>query len=486
MVDNTEAERTQVSTPEGIRLRGNMGVGELVMSVLAFASPLATVAGTMPILLMYSGKAAPSIYIIMTVMLLIFSVGFVKMSRSIENPGGFYSFVTAGLGKSAGLGGAFLAFAGYLSIGFFAPPFFAVTLQEFVTNTLHGPEIPWYWYALSLIFVTTFLAYCRIDLSAKVLTVAMVLEVMIVAVFDVAAFVIGGDVGHGFGFSFPWLTDAGIGLALLFAIGNFLGFEATVIFRDEVKDPDRTIPRATYLAVAGIGVFYVVAAWAYVAFLGGDRVKGAAETDTVGLFNSAAEQLIGTVFADVVVVLLITSVLATMLSTQNIAARYSFALATDGALPKSLGRVHQRHRSPYLSALAVGMLWALATIVFTALGVGPDVLYPIASGSGTFNVLLLMFIVSLAVLVYFLRWRRQKAESLWNTVVAPAISILFLSAVSYLAITNYSELIGGSMLLTAIFMTFSFALFIGGVLYAVYLRAKRPDIYAKLGRERIC
>jgi amino acid transporter len=237
--------------------------------------------------------------------------------------------------------------------------------------------------------------------------------------------------------------------------------------------------------VVGIGVFYVVAAWGYVAFLGADRTQGAAQANTAGLFNNSAEQLVGAVFADIVSVLLITSVLASMLSVQNIAARYSFSLAKDGALPKVLGRVHKHHRSPYMSALTVGILWAVATIVFTVLGVGPDTLYPIASGSGTFNVLLLMFVVCLAVLVYFLRRRRRNPESLWNTVVAPAISMVFLGAVTYLAITNYSELIGGSVLMTVIFMTFAFALFIGGVVYALYLRNRRPEVYAKLGRERV-
>ncbi|MFZ3572199.1 APC family permease [Streptomyces sp. BH097] len=456
------------------------------MSVLAFASPLATVAGTMPVLLMFSGKTAPGIYIITTVMLLIFSAGFVKMSRSVENPGGFYSFVTAGLGKSAGLGGAFLALIGYLCIGFFAPSFFAVTLQGFVTNTLNGPEIPWYWYAIAITAATTFLAYCRIDLSAKVLTVAMILEVVTVVAYDVASFATSDErVAHGIGFSMPWLTDSGVGVALLFAIGNFLGFEATVIFRDEVKSPDRTIPRATYLAVAGIGVFYVVAAWAYIAFLGADRAQGAARADTVGLFNNSAGQLLGTVFTDAVTVLLLTSVLATMLSTQNIAARYSFSLAQDGALPKTLGRVHHRHRSPYVSALTIGAVWTVATVVFAVAGTAPDSIYPIASGSGTFSVLLLMFIVSLAVLVHFLRRRRENPEALWNTVLAPAISMLFLGGVTYLAIINYSELIGGSTLMTVIFMAFTFALFIGGMLYALFLRKKRPSVYAKLGRERV-
>jgi len=466
------------------RLSGNMGVGELVMSVLAFSSPLTTVAGFVPVLLMFSGRTAPGIYILLTLMLLIFCVGFVKMSRTVENPGGFYSFVTAGLGKPAGLGGAFLALFGYTFIGFFAPPLFAVTLQGLVVKTVNGPDIPWYWYALGIIAVTTTLAYNRIDLSAKVLTTVMLLEVSMVVVFDIVSFAsIGGNVQHGIGFSMPWLTDAGLGLALLFAVGNFFGFEATVIYREEVKDPEKTIPRATYLAVIGIGLFYAVAAWAYIAFLGADNAQAAAEQNTVNLFNDAATALIGRIFGDVATILLITSILASMLSVQNIAARYSFSLATDRVLPSVLGRVHLRHQSPYVSALLIGVIWGVATVTFSILGVSPDNLYPIASGSGSFAVLLLMFIASLAVFIYFLRRRRSEPEPIWQTLVAPLISSMCLGGITYLAITNYSDLIAGSALLTAIFMTFTFALFFGGIAYALILRSKRPDVYGLLGRQ---
>ncbi|MGF4041910.1 APC family permease [Paenarthrobacter nitroguajacolicus] len=481
-IDAPQATRHAQET----RLSGNMGVGELVMNVLAFSSPLATVAGTLPVLLMFSGQTAPAIYVLITLMLLMFSVGFVKMSRSVKGPGGFYSFVTAGLGKPAGLGGAFLALFGYMFIGFFAPSFFGVTLNGFVMNSLNGPDVPWYWYALGIIAVTTLLAYNRIDLSAKVLTVVMLLEVAVVVVFDIASFSANGmEAVQGAVFALPSLGDATLGLALLFAVGNFFGFEATVIYRDEVKNPDRTIPRATYIAVVGIGLFYALAAWAFIAFLGPDNVQAAAESNTVNLFNDAVAALVGKIFADIAVVLLITSVLACMLSIQNIAARYSFALARDHALPTVLGRVHPKHKSPFVSALAVGVIWGAATVVFTILGVAPDVLYPIASGSGTFAVLLLMFITSFAVLVYFLRRRSFAPESIWKSIIAPLVSVIFLGVITYLAITNYPELIGGSALLTVIFMSFTFALFFGGIFYALFLRSKRPNVYARLGRQNV-
>jgi hypothetical protein len=138
-----------------------------------------------------------------------------------------------------------------------------------------------------------------------------------------------------------------------------------------------------------------------------------------------------------------------------------------------------------VSGLAVGVIWGAATVIFTILGVSPDNLYPIASGSGSFAVLLLMFITSFAVLVYFFRRRSFAPESVWKTIVAPIISVGFLGLITYLAITNYPELIGGSAVLTAIFMTFTFALFFGGIVYALFLRSRRPDVYARLGRQKI-
>ena len=49
---------------------------------------------------------------------------------------------------------------------------------------------------------------------------------------------------------------------------SFIGFEATAVFRDEARDPERTIPRATYTALLLIGVFYTLSSWAVVSAWG--------------------------------------------------------------------------------------------------------------------------------------------------------------------------------------------------------------------------
>lgn len=466
------------------RLHGEMGVGELVMSVLAFSAPLTTVAGFIPVLLSFSGNAAPAIYLAVTGLLIAFSIGFTAMGRVVLDPGGFYSFVTAGLGRPAGLGGAFLATFGYTVIGLFAPPFFAITVQSFVDETLRGPHIAWYWFALGIIAVTTSLAYHRIDLSAKVLTLIMLLEVAVVIVFDVFCFVHGGPAGGGgAGLTLPWVTDTNVGLAVLFVVGNFLGFEATVIYRDEVRDPKKTIPRATYLAVAGIGVFYAIAAWAYLAFFGSTSTQAHAEADTAGLFTSAMSELFGKTVVDVVTILLITSTLACMLSIQNVAARYLFSLGGDGVLPRVLGKVHPKHGSPSVAAPMVGVVWAVAVVLFAVAGTAPESLYAKASGAGTFAVLLLMLGASIAVLAFFARGRSPIPISPWKTTLAPALSVAGLGGVGWLAFENYSDLLGDDGPVSTILLGVTFGLFIVGLGLGGILKRTKPEVYQRIGRQ---
>jgi len=85
------------------------------------------------------------------------------------------------------------------------------------------------------------------------------------------------------------------GIALLHAILSLIGFEATAVFRDEARDPLRTIPRATYLLVILIGLFYTVSTWALITAWGDSWVVEQAVSDPSGLLPGATEQYLGVV-----------------------------------------------------------------------------------------------------------------------------------------------------------------------------------------------
>jgi amino acid transporter len=97
------------------------------------------------------------------------------------------------------------------------------------------------------------LGYRQVDLSVKVLSILVSLEFLIVLILDAAILIQGGQGGtaplNAAPFTWAAFTSGSIAIALLFNFASFIGFEATTIYSEEAKEPTRTVPRATYVAV---------------------------------------------------------------------------------------------------------------------------------------------------------------------------------------------------------------------------------------------
>ena len=203
--------------------------------------------------------------------LLFFAVGFTAMTPYVDEAGAFFSYVRKSLGFPTGIGIAFVAIVSYVAIeagvyGLLGPAGAAVV------ELFGGPALPWWLFAAVAFAVTTFLGYRNIELSSRVLGVLLTAEIAIVAVLDLVIVVQGGDHGLSNGIVNPNAIFSGsLGIGLLFAIISYVGFEATAIFRDEARTPERTIPRATYVALILIGVFYAVTSWALISGWGDDE-----------------------------------------------------------------------------------------------------------------------------------------------------------------------------------------------------------------------
>ncbi|MFJ9896759.1 APC family permease [Streptomyces sp. NPDC091280] len=478
---------SQVGPLEGAspQLQGRMGVVEVAFTVLAFAAPLASVVGVIPLVIGSAGPGAPLAFVAATLVLLVFSVGYTTMGRQLPNPGAFYAYITAGLGRAVGLAASLLAVLGYFMIGVGVSLFFGIVANGMVVNSFGGPSSPWWSYSLALVVVAGIFGYFRIDVSAKVLSAAMVLEIVVVLIFDLAVAVRGGPQGRPLTpFAFHSFRSGAVGVAMLFAVITFIGFEATAIFREETREPRRTIPRATYLAVLSMGVFYIVVTWLLVVAYGTAHATQVATTDPPGMFSDAMGRFVGTWARDVISVLVVTSVFAGVLSCQNIIARYGYSLGTDRALPSCLGRVHPRHGSPYVSSLVVSALFVVAVLAFT--GSDPATAYAWLTGAGGFPILVLMFLTSLAVLVFFHRSRGTADDSTrWHTVVAPALATAALGATLYLALTNFVLLTGGHRGTAVTLQVIVWGVFLAGIVLALVFRSRRPDVYARIGRQPV-
>ncbi len=244
-------------TPSHRRLRGTLGVWGIVFVVVAAASPLGVIGGPVPLgIASGNGVGFPAIFIISTVIVLLFAVGFTALTPHVPNAGAFYSYIGKGLGRVTGFGFAFVALISYLALEIGVYGLIGQGAQA-LFSSYGAPNIHWGVWALITLLIVAVLGHRNIDLSRNVLGVLLIAEVAIVLVLDAVVAVTGGHEGLSTGFLSPSEIVSGApGIALLFAFLSFIGFEATAVFRDEARDPVRTIPRATFLALLLIGVFY--------------------------------------------------------------------------------------------------------------------------------------------------------------------------------------------------------------------------------------
>ncbi|OBB17963.1 amino acid transporter [Mycolicibacterium setense] len=457
--------------PTGRQLRGKLGVASIVFMVVAAAAPLGVIGGVVPLgIASGNGAGFPATFVASTVVLLLFAVGFTAMTPHVDEAGAFFSYVRQSLGLPTGIGIAFVALVSYVALeagvyGLLGPA------GASVLELAGGPALPWWLFAAAAFVVTTYLGYRNIELSSRVLGVLLTAEILIVLVLDLVIVVQGGgQSGLSSGIVNPSAIFSGsLGIGLLFAMISYVGFEATAIFRDEARTPERTIPRATYLALILIGVFYAGTSWALISGWGDEQAVTRATDSGSTFLGDTAHRYIGAVGADLITVLYFTSLFACILAFHNVASRYVFALSQRDVLPARLSVPHDRHGSPHQASLWISGVVAVSVLLAVVFGLDPAAqFYTWFAGATTVGVVVLMIATSVAVLVYFASDRHR--HSLWRVGIAPALGLAGLLGALVLILTNLNDLVGGSSVLAWVIVGVLVAAFAGGV--AVGRRAR--------------
>ncbi|KFI81171.1 amino acid/polyamine/organocation transporter (APC superfamily) [Bifidobacterium psychraerophilum DSM 22366] len=472
-------------------LSGSLGVGAIVFMVVAAAAPLTVIGGGAPVgILLGNGAGFPSTYIVAGIALALFSVGLSAMARFVPKAGAFFAYIGRGLNPTWGLGAAMLALVSYTAIQ--VSVYCLIGLQISVALEAFSISLPWWAYSLMVLALTAFLGYRHIDMSSKVLGVLLIAEIAVILVLSLAIFATGGASGIHIAQSFsPQAFVSGSpGVAFMFGIASFIGFESTAIYRSEAKNPDRTIPRATYIACAFASVLYVFASWALVTAWGPDSVVEVAGStlEAGNMLQLTGERYIGSWYAVVISVLLITSLFACILSFHNVLARYMHAMGSSKALPAFLAHTHRKHHSPARASLAQSAtaLLALGIIVLSALD-------PYAqgftwfSGVATAGFVTLMLLTCAAVIAFFAKNRDLEA-GIWQTRVAPGLGGIILAVFLMMIVVNFPLLVGDSDAagnpkagaLTYGLLGLLLVFFLAGVAQAIILRLRRPQSYEEL------
>jgi len=463
--------------------KAGLTTADLVFFVVAAAAPLTVVAGVVPLAIRTGGQSAAYGYIVPGAILLLFAFGFTAMSPLIKNAGAFYSYVARGIGRPLGVGSALVALLAYNAMTICLIAGFAFYTTNML-DSLFGLDVGWQYIAAFAVVAVGVLGYCKVTLGARVLGLALGLELLVLVVYEVVMLVKGGSHDASLSVFAPDLvTHDGFGALLVLTAGGFIGFEATALYAEEARDPSRTIPRATYIAIGFLGVFYTISVWCvFIAFGPDEAVAFATGDDVANMTFVSISDYVGVWASDFAQILLCTSAFAAALAFHNAASRYYFALGRQRILPAAFGTVSRRSGTPFGGTIAQTVVNVV--VLGVAMGLGADPYLDVflwTSAPGVLGILALEGLTAVAIVAFFARDLR--GHSAWRVLVAPAVSAIGLAVLVALSVSQIDLLTAAEAKVNWALLLPIPILFVVGVGVAYLIRRRDPSAYAALGSQ---
>ncbi|MDJ0358541.1 APC family permease [Paenarthrobacter sp. PH39-S1] len=474
------------------KLKANsLGLWDVVFMAVATSAPITVMSGNVPFSVGYGvGTGTPATYIWATVILSIFAVAYVTMARYVTSTAAFYGFISRGLGRVVGLGTGYMVTFGYMVfevsiIGIFS------YFGELAFRDQLGLNVSWVVFAVVGFLLIGLLTYFEISLAAKILAVLLATEIAILAVMAFGVLFHGGGpdglmpetLNPVNAFKPNGLLVASAGLAMFIAFWSWTGFESTVMYGEESKNPKKIIPIATMIAVTGVGVFYTFVSWMSVAGNGAkESIVLAQSANPLDMFFHPTDVFVGHGWVLVMQWLMMSGSFACAMAFHNAASRYMYALGREGILPGVLGKTHKKHGSPYIASYVqtgAAILWVFG---FWFLHKDPYLdVFVLLAVLGTFSLLIVQTITMAAVFNYFRTHHPE--EKMWRTKVAPILGGAGMLGVVILMSLNLNTAAGpaASSLLFKLIPYIAAALFITGAGQALYLRKTNPLKYQTIG-----
>ena len=277
---------------------------------------------------------------------------FAEGGSRLPTSGGVYGFVEAAFGPLVGyIGGTLLWVSCVLAAG-------GVTgaLADLIASLLPWPTAGWVRIAVILVVLSPIVLVnvAGVAHGARLAGATTALKLVPLILFVV----VGAGAVHAANFSHAAPPDAqSLGRALTLAVFSLLGMEGSLCVSGEVREPNRTIPRALLIAVLLTTALYVAIQSVAQGILGSALASSKAPlADAMGSIHPLlrALMLAGTAL----------SMFGWMSSDILGSPRQLFAFARDGQLPRLLGRVSPRRHVPYVAVLC----YAAAAVVLAITG----------------------------------------------------------------------------------------------------------------------
>ncbi len=319
--------------------------------------------------------------------------------------------------------------------------------------------------AATLVFVTA-LNLASVRANASLMTVITGLKVVLLIGIAGCAFFFGDGSWANYASSSTGGTCegvpagareglAGFGAAIVAAMWSYSGATAVIVVAEEVKDPNRTLPRALFSsALILIGLYLLVNA-AYFFALPADKVASIPASSSVA--GAVIARVVGAAASTLMAAGLMLSSFGALHSTVLHMARFPFAMARDRLLPSIFATVSRNSHVPTHAVLLLGV----CAIAFAI--------------SGTFDVLTDMIIFAMLIFdfmavagVFVLRRRVPATTRSYRAWGYPFLQVIFLLGIACLTLNTLWVLPGRSLAGLGLIA-------LGLPVYAYYTRGRPPS-----------
>ncbi|MEH7299693.1 APC family permease [Neobacillus drentensis] len=388
-------------------------------------------------------------YLVGMVGMIFSALSYARMSEAFPIAGSVYSYAQRGINEHVGFFAGWVILLDYILIPALLYLVSAAALHDM------APEIPiWIW-LVAFIGINTVINFFGIEFTAKANKVIVVLELIVLVVFVVAAIIAITKGVNGAEFNFKPLYDkehfsmSAVMGAVSIAVLSFLGFDAISTLAEETKGGKKVVGRAIIFSLLVVGVLFIIQTWV-AALIWPDYASF--ENADVAFYQIA--EIAGGPW------LKWTTILATALAwgiadalvAQAAISRILYSMARDKKLPKILSKVHPKYQTPYVSTFLVATISLVVTIGFAS---------QINSLTSlvNFGALTAFLFLHLSVINYFVR--KQKSKDYLNHLVFPLIGFVIIGYVWF-------NLDPTSKKLGFVWMAI-------GIIYMIYLKLAKKD-----------
>lgn len=286
-----------------------------------------------------------------------------ELGAMFPRAGGSYVFLREAYHPAAGFIAGWLSFFVVFS-GSVAT--LAVGLAEAVASLMPVGDTARLAIALGAIAWAALVGVYGARAGARANAAAAVAKVLALAVLAFAGLSFGARHGEAAPASLGGSPLASMGLALSPVLFSYLGWNACVYVAGEVRDPERTVPRALFLGLGACLVIYLAVNVAYVRTLG---IAGLAAERNAG--EATARALFGSFGGRVEAVLIAVSIAGSLQANAIVGPRIAYAMALDGLFPARAARLHPRVQTPHGAIVAQALCASALVVVLRSL---PDIL----------------------------------------------------------------------------------------------------------------